>query len=389
MQTYAPVMKWTRALLLAALYVSVFGCATPRPSQAPAVEAAPAPAAASAAAEAPTLAELPPAPAPVVTLEGKMPHVALILPLKSPAFAKAAAAVQLGFQAAATTSPASLPVQVYPCTDEASEISALYQLAVDAGAVAVAGPLTRNGVAALAASSELPVPTLALNMLDMQRDDQLYFFGLPAETEARQLAQRASDSGLYAVSVIHTGSLITRRLAQAFTEEWLRLGGYVLTEIAYNGDPTLIRELKPQFGGAVFFAAEPEKARRLRPFIDSMLPAFSTSQIFSGNASALVNYDLSDVRFVDMPWMLQPDHPAVMVYPRAAMPLPPDQERLYALGIDAWRLLTLLHDHETARALPLDGVTGKITLSGRQFQREAMPAIMRAGQGLPLGSAAR
>lgn len=385
-------MKWTRALLLAALYVSVFGCATPPPApQQPVAETAPVPA--SAPAEAPSLAEVAPASAPaaapVTTLEGKEPHVALILPLKSPAFAKAATAVQLGFQAAAAASPASLPVKVYPCADEAAEITVLYEQAILAGAVAVAGPLTRNGVAALAANDELTVPTLALNMLDMQRNDQLYFFGLPAEAEARQLAQRASDSGLYAVSIIHTGTPFSKRLAQTFADEWVRLGGYILTEIVYSVDPTAIRELQPQFGGAVFFAAEPEKARRLRPFIDSMLPAYSTSQIFSGNASALVNYDLSDVRFVDMPWMLQPDHPAVMVYPRAALPLPPDQERLYALGIDAWRLLTMLQDRETARALPLDGVTGKITLSGHQFQREALPAILRAGQGVPLGSAAR
>jgi outer membrane PBP1 activator LpoA protein len=90
------------------------------------------------------------------------------------------------------------------------------------------------------------------------------------------------------------------------------------------------------------------------------------------------------VRFFDMPWLLQPDHPAVMIYPRPASPLAPELERLYALGIDAYRLLDVLLDGSVAKALPLDGVTGKLTLEGHQFQREATPAVMRQGLGVPV-----
>jgi len=86
------------------------------------------------------------------------------------------------------------------------------------------------------------------------------------------------------------------------------------------------------------------------------LPIYATSQIFSGNENTLVNYDLNGIRFVDMPWLLQPDHPAVMSYARANPPLSIDRERLYALGIDAFRLAQLLLSRKIA--LPLDGVTG-------------------------------
>lgn len=388
-------MKWTRGLLVAALYVSVFGCATPPtpPAPAPGMETAP-------AIEAVPDELLPPAEEatfpeyerPVIKLlpaDGAEPHIALLLPLKSPSFAKAADAVKQGFLSAASVTPNSLPVLVYPCADEATEVSELYLQALLAGAVAIAGPLTRNGVAALAASGELSTPTLALNIVDEPRNDQLYFFGLPAEVEARQSARRASDIGLYGMSVIHTGTPFSRRLAQAFTDEWVRLGGYIQSEIVFSGNPSLIRELQPRFGGAVFIAAEVDKARMLRPFVDSGLPVYSTSQIFIGNSNTLLNYDLAEVRFVDMPWMLQPDHPAVMVYPRAATPLPPDQERLYALGIDAFRLLHVLYEPRASYTLPMDGVTGKISLTGHLFQREPLLAIMRAGQGLPLGSLTR
>jgi outer membrane PBP1 activator LpoA protein len=74
-----------------------------------------------------------------------------------------------------------------------------------------------------------------------------------------------------------------------------------------------------------------------------------------------------------------------MIYPRPATPLSPEMERLYALGIDAYRLVRIILEHDEARALPLDGVTGRITLSGHNtFQREAIPAIIRQGQGVPV-----
>lgn len=327
-----------------------------------------------------------PAPVAAVPIEQPVPHIALLLPLKSPAFAKAADAVKQGFLAAAGREKNGLAVRVYPCADESSEVAAIYQQALLAGAVAVAGPLTRSGVAALAANTELMTPTLALNTVEGERSDQLYFFGLPAEAEARQSAQRATNAGLLSASIVSTNTPLSRRLAQAFSDEWQRAGGILRAEIVFTGDPSPLKELPEEPGNSVFLAAELDKARLLRPYINAVLPVYSTSQVFSGNANTLVNYDLSDVRFVDMPWMLQPDHPAVMIYPRSATPLPPELDRLYALGIDSYRLLQVLFNHDYANLLPLDGVTGKVTLYGHMFQREATLAIMRQGQGVPVDS---
>jgi outer membrane PBP1 activator LpoA protein len=390
-------MKWTRGLLIAALYVSVFGCATapeeptattPEPAAATQIPAAPVPAPAAApqpagvaAASAPIAATVLPAPT-----EPRVLHIALILPLKSPSFAKAADTVRLGFLSAAGREAKGLPVRVYPCADESTEVVALYKQALANGAIAVAGPLTRNGVAALAVNAELTTPTLALNMLDNSRTDQLYFFGLPAETEARQSAQRATTAGILSATVVSTNTPLTKRLAQAFSDEWQRAGGILQAEIVYTGDPTPLKELSQDPGNSVFLAAEIDKARLLRPYISSAIPVYATSQVFSGNTNTLTNYDLADVRFIDMPWMLQPDHPAVMIYPRVTPAMTPDMERLYALGIDSYRLLQVLIEHNPVNALPLDGVTGKITLYGHVFQREGVLAIMRQGQGVVVES---
>ncbi len=385
-------MKWLRGLLIAALYVSVFGCATPPQPSAPVtapvttteqpVEEAPVVETGIVDIEQPVVAPMLPRLA-----EGAEHHIALILPLRSPTFGRAAEAVQLGFLSAAEQQPDELPVRIYSSNDEKFEIDALYRLALEQGALAVAGPLTRNGVAALAANPALPVPTLALNVLDTERADQMFFFGLPPELEARQAAVWAASKGLLTATVVRTDSALSKRLAQAFEEEWQRTGGFVWPEILYEGDPSEIRLLGGEAGSMVFMAAEPDKARLIRPYIFSDIPVYATSQIFTGNRNNLINYDLGEVRFYDMPWVIQPDHPAVMVYPQVEPPYPLDMERLYALGIDAYRMLQVLYHHNTSNALPLDGVSGKLTLVGHQVKREGVKSIMRNGQGMTMETA--
>ena len=378
-----------RGLLVAALYVSLFGCATaptPAPVTPPTSAAAP-PAAEMPAVELGTLPaqELPRAQPLLPPLaEGAEHHIALILPLRSAVFGRAAEAVERGFLEAAALQPGDLPVHIYTANDEAFEAAALYRQAVSSGALAVAGPLTREGVAALAAEEKLPLPTLALNLLDTPREDALYFFGLPPESEVLQLAQWAAASGMLTATVVRTDTAYSRRLAEAFSAVWQQGGGSLMPEIVYQGDPSEIRTLSGQPGEMVFLAAEADRARLMRPYIYTDIPVYATSQVFVGNQYKLRNFDLADVRFVDMPWVLQPDHPAVMVYPRAEPPLTLEMERLYALGVDGYRMLQVLYHHETLNALPLDGVTGKLSLDGHRVQREAMKAQLRGGQGVAL-----
>jgi len=311
------------------------------------------------------------------------PHIALLLPLKSTVFGRAAEAVRQGFLAAAGNQQKVLPVKVYECADEGTDIIALYQQAIAGGARAVAGPLTRNGVIALAAYPAITAPTLALNFGESKSSDKLYFFSLTADMEARQIAQMAASAGLSKANIVNNGTPLSKRLAQAFAEEWKMQGGQVVKEILYREDSNVLSDLPATEGSMVFLAADAESAHLIRPFINYSLPVYSTSQVFAGNTSPLINFDLNDVRFIDMPWLLQPDHPAVMVYPRANPPPDADMERLFALGIDAFRLLQVMLDNNYRSALPMDGVTGRIRLnSRRQFLREAIPAQFWHGRGL-------
>ena len=74
-----------------------------------------------------------------------------------------------------------------------------------------------------------------------------------------------------------------------------------------------------------------------------------------------------------------------MVYPQPRTPLPVDYERLYALGIDTYRIATVLVQMQGDRSrLTLDGVTGKITLEGNLFARSLIPAEVDGGRVVPL-----
>ncbi|MDZ4202850.1 MAG: penicillin-binding protein activator [Gallionella sp.] len=342
------VFLWLSTLF--ALYVSGFACATDNP--------------------------LPPGD------ERPVPHIALLLPLKSEMFGSAADAVQRGFMAAANlvlTDPNSLPVRVYSSFDEGSDIVALYRLAVTNGARGVVGPLTRSGVAMLAAESEIPVPTLALNLADRPAAAQLYFFGMAAEAEARQIAQIAKQNGHQQAIVIVTRSQLSHRLQLAFEEEWYGTGGSLVREMLFDADPSVLAEITSLQDTAVFLAADAMEARKIRPFLPKSQPIYATSQVFLGNSDTLGGYDLDGVRFVDMPWLLQTDHPAVMVYPRANPPLSVAHERLYGLGIDAFRLMELMLGNKLSTHLPLDGVSGRLRLDGHIFQRAALPARFEQG----------
>jgi len=319
----------------------------------------------------------------VIGEEHPVPHIALLLPLQSANFGASAGAVQQGFLAAANLDRRALPVRAYGDFDENSSVVTVYRQAIANGALAVVGPLTRNGVAALAGVQDIPVPTLSLNIVEATPAQNMYFFGMAVETEARQVAQLARKQELHQAIIVTTRDQLSKRLQSAFEDEWGVSGGTILREIEFGNDSSIFADITDMPGTVVFIAADAQKARLIRPYLPNRLPIFATSRVFAGNINTLLNYDLNGIRFVDMPWLLQADHPAVMIYPRAAPPLSIDQERLYALGIDAYRLVQLLLVNRLNTSLPLDGVSGQIRLNGHTFQRAATPVWFVQGQAQP------
>ena len=302
------------------------------------------------------------------------PHLALLLPLDSKVFGRHAEAVKNGFLAAAKLQAASgaLPVRIYPVGDEAPATVETYLKALAAGAMLVVGPLTRSGVTAIAESTAALVPTLVLNVPDggVEAPPGIYMLSLQIEAEVRQVAQRAWQDGYRKAVTIGGDTPLMKRIHQAFVEEFTRLGGAHVIGYAYTSEPEgLARIKKAVESDAVdmgFLALDLTRARLARPYLGS-LPVYATSQVHPGSAGVLAAFDLAGVRFLDMPWLVLPDHPAVVAYPRDRID-DVELDRFYALGIDAFRIAATLHAGKAPAEM--DGVTGRLMLGrDRQYSR--------------------
>ena len=349
-----------------------------KPLLGPGGEAAPSPDAPATAR--PAAAAEPAAPPP-------RPHIALILPTLSPALGPVAEAVRQGFLAAAAVAgKEALPVQVTATDNEGDALLAACRKAQAAGALVVVAGLTRDGATSLAASDCPRQPLLALNEPKGDLLPTVYVTSLSLEQEARLAALAAVNDGFHKAVVIHTPSTLSRRVEEAFTREWTRAGGEV-HRIQYTGSPEEPAGLRERIAASrpdmVFVAMNDAETRDVRPYISAMLPLYATSMSVNPRAEPVVNVDLEGVRYWEMPWFAQPDHPAVMAYPPPRTPLPLEQERLYAFGIDAFRLALAIVKGDPAKA-PLDGVTGKLVLEGRTFARTPMPAEVDGGRVIPL-----
>ncbi|MGH8751674.1 MAG: penicillin-binding protein activator, partial [Burkholderiales bacterium] len=324
--------------------------------------------------------------------EAPKPHIALILPLKSEAYGNAAEVTREGFMAAANQRGGTLlPIKIYATTEKTDEILSAYQLAMAAQAQIVVGPLTRDGVSALAHSGMVRVPTIALNLPNdySALPANLFTLSLHVENEARQVAAIAAQEDRRKALIITADAPLSQRMQLAFTDAWLKLNGAVVRVLVYTSDPEGLQILKQAVtissADIIFLALDARQARQVRPYLELNASIYATSQVFSGNTQSPLNFDLNGVRFVDMPWVLQADHPAVMVYPHTKNPVTVELDRLYALGIDAFRITQDFLNARPGLGYTLDGLTGLITLdAGNQFVRDLLPAIFYQGQAVLL-----
>ncbi|MES2535345.1 MAG: penicillin-binding protein activator [Pseudomonadota bacterium] len=356
-----------------------------------------------------------PAPAPVLQVTSVVPEkptqvrIALLLPLRSEALGQAAAAVRAGFLAAHDTEKdGALAITVAETGDATQDVLAGYDRAVLSHDIVV-GPLTRSGVTAIAQRGRLGKPTIALTQTDTPGDadialpEKMLVMGLSVEDEARQVAIWAHDDKIAEKAFsISTNAAWQRRAAKAFSIQWQRLGlaselmelGVADGNLNANSLAQLRRRILAEKPGMVFIALDAVQARQLREAIGNEMPLFGTSQLnpLAQSDWAIAERDpiLDGVRLVDLPWQLQRDHAAVMIYPRpvagAGDKRSADLERLYALGIDAYRVA-----REIAMKRPqieIDGVTGKLVIEfgngPAHFDRIESPAIYQNGAVVPL-----
>ena len=330
---------------------------------------------------------LPPPPPPVPV---PPTQVALLLPSEGPA-AKAAAAVQDGFLAAWYVAPPSdRPTLIFqPFTRGA--IRTAYQTAVRAGAALIVGPLGKDEVQSLT-QDPISRTTLALNYLPEKTTApaHLYQFGLAPEDEARQIAQQAWLEGrTHAFTVTQKGDW-GDRVVQAFQAQWETLGGTLARTLIAESTPeelsAALRTSVSTTSDFIFLATPPEPARQLVPVLrEARLAVYATSHVLSGTDQDAV---LGDFKVLELPWMVAPDSAAASLRTELERLWPGDfltYRRLYALGVDAFRLTGELAHLESDPSARLAGTTGSLALDpGRRIVRQAVWAQVSNGRLVPV-----
>jgi outer membrane PBP1 activator LpoA protein len=313
--------------------------------------------------------------------------IALVLPLESEAYARAAEAVRAGFLAAAEAAGDRASCLVISHGDNG--IVGAFEAARAAGARVVVGPLVRDDLKAIGQSTlELPY-TLALNQLEdgTPASPRIYTFPLGIESDARTIARRMRDTAAQNVLIIGGDTPLMKRFAGAFATSWLLEGGGAPNALAFDAAPESLSALKRDVGrsnaDAALLALDGADAVRGKPYLGPVT-SYASGLVFERQTPATLR-DLDGLTIVEIPWLATPDAPELANLPRrefgnAAL------ERLYALGLDAYRVARAFRNGPPER-FTLDGATGRVTLSeGRQFTREGRLAVYRAGQLVPLDS---
>jgi len=379
----------------------------------------------------PTLAARPPA-----TDLGPR-RIGLLLPL-SGQYAAAARAIQDGFIAAWYEDRGGDPERTVVVYDaNASNVQALYDQAVDEGADFIVGPLEKPAIQALLKRGSLPVPTLALNQIDIAvpggidsavpaRIDSdgavaagapeaggagpgpapaVYQFALSPEDEARQIAERAWLDGRQRALVIAPEGPWGTRVVGAFKRHWEALGGRIAAYetfssatrdyasavhalVAASGRAAAVPGLAPGNPAAgidfVFMVATPLEGRQIHPQLAQEagdLPIYATSHVYSGSRAAEADQDLDGVIFPDMPWILTPERVSMrQVIARHFAQTLREQSRLLAFGVDAYELVSRLAGLQMDPVRGYEGVTGTLQLDGAgRIQRKLVWGRFSAG----------
>ncbi len=352
-------------------------------------------------------------------------HIALLLPLTGP-FATAAAAIRDGFLSAwyAEALEARPVISLYDTHN--TSLATLYAEAKAAGADFAVGPLRRERVQELGNPEPLALPTLALNYPPVTEQtngenaspaapEKLYLFSLSPEDEARQVAERAWFDGHGRAAILVPAGDWGNRVQASFSTAWTRLGGIVIETQAYSSNsqnlsapvaqllniddsegrrrslqkllgPELKYETRPREDvDFVFLAAYPAEARQLRPQLKfhhaSRLPIYATSHSYSGITDPRLDRDLDDIRFGDMPWVLRAkDYP---LHQRMHTTWPetfPRLSRLYAFGVDAYRIIPHLGRLHAQSGGEFSGLSGRLSIGpDRRIQRTLSWAKFKGG----------
>ncbi len=352
--------------------------------------------------------------------ETPIARVAFLLPLEGE-LASYAEAIRDGFMAMRFgNNDQALRVRFYSARGHATP--AMYAQAIKDGAQLVVGPLDKPGIDAIAKLDTHPVPLLTLNKTTLVPSGKtngslpvFTQFALSPEDEGEDLARRAWRDGHRRMAALVPKSDLGGRIHRAFADTWHQLGGTLVETSGYeNSVPAYkdairkifslsesearaarLRQLlarplvflaipRPDLDG-VMLVADPVAGRQIIPQFRYLgvdqLPIYATSLIFAEEPNASADQDLNDVIFGTMPWNLDTrDQPLRAMLSHHWPKFDATQRRLFAFGIDAYRLVKALPKMARTPTLTIEGATGALQRdSAGRIKRRLSWAIFHAG----------
>lgn len=337
-------------------------------------------------------------------------QIGVLLPLTGQGISQVAEAIRDGIivayqQAKSRGSSAELvpEIRFYDTGDNVNYVRTAFQNALNDGSDAIIGPLRKEAVSAIITQRNIPVPVLTLNTVESAGTgvlENVVQFGLAPEDEARSAAIRALGSSYRNAIVLQTDDSRGDRVARAFAENMLLNGGDVVhtavlptDEYDYSKqikDALLITQSDQRFraisrtvGAKLFFepsirgdvdmvflALNNEQARAVRPqlafFRAGKLPMLATSRVAAIDDDVKANSDLNGIFYTDAPWMLDRKVKSDPLYKEIVNNFPDSVDvfgKLYALGLDSWKIINSLKELSSDSTLTIPGFTGNLSLT--------------------------
>ncbi|MDC9719666.1 MAG: penicillin-binding protein activator [Gammaproteobacteria bacterium] len=332
-------------------------------------------------------------------------RIALAIPLEG-RLGKVGKAVIDGFMAArfeAHKKQGIIPyIKVYDTT-QLHDLDALYQQASDDQIEMIIGPLDKEEVVELSQREALPIPTLALNYVPLESNHKLTTnlmqFGLVVEDESAQLAKRNWAQGHKRILILHQDQAWAIRAARHFKSTWDELGGQIVSQVSFSGagdhskaitqallinqshdrskilkqilsgsSPTLKFEpRRRQDIDAIVLFALPEDGRQIIPTLAfhyaANLPVYASHHIYQGPTKTNRDRDLNKVIFTELPWMIE--QPEIQKTISHQWPQRQRYNRLFAIGVDAYRLFPRLEQLQAYSDSRVHGVTGLLQMNAQ------------------------
>ena len=353
--------------------------------------------------------------------EAQPQRIALAMPLHG-RLGKVGQAVVDGFMMArfeAQKTSAMIPyIKVYD-TSSLNSLDGLYRQAATDQIDIIIGPLDKDKVIQLSQKDALTIPTLALNYIPLggrsNVTTNLIQFGLAVEDEASQLAARSLAEGHKRIIVLHQDQPWATKAAQHFSTSWTSLGGEIATQVSFSGagdhsesitQALLINQsheraklLKKHLSGsgnkvkfeprrrqdvdAIVLFALPSDGRQIIPTLAfhyaADLPVYASHHIYQGPTSTSRDRDLEKVIFTELPWLIE--QPEIQQKFSQKWPDRDRYTRLFAIGVDAYRLFPRLQQLQAFNNSRVHGVTGLLQMNsqGRIFTHSSWGQF-RAGK---------